>query len=270
MNHNTTPHSNKLNRILVVMSPARITPEEFTESPLLIHAVMLAKANECNLELFHLCGNASLKKRILDSSQAIDDERQKIADHAATQLAEIGIQIQLKEEGVKATQDVRWDRPRTDAIMRKINQSQPDLVMKESEDQGYIMSMVRNIDWELMRQSPVPVWFDKDGSDANVPVQPQNAKHGTPAFDLEAAITTPQKVFESPMAVANTDELSLALRKRILQAWQMDIQAQMVAVDEGGPVARIDISGLKEISAARKQLGELRDNPQQRATGSAN
>lgn len=270
MNHNTTPSSNKLNRILVVLSPALIVPEEFAESPLLHHAVILAKANECTLELFYLCSDASLKKRILDSSQAIDDERQKIADHAATQLAEIALQIQLKDKGVKATQDVRWDQPCTDAIMRKIQQSQPDLVMKESEDQGYIMSMVRNTDWELMRQSPVPVWFDKDGSDATVPVISENAKHGTPAFDLEAAITTPDKTFESPMEVANTEVLSLALRKRILQAWQMDIQAQMVAVDEGGPVARIDISSLEEISAARKQLDQLRDSPQQRPLRSAN
>jgi len=263
MNHNTKPHTNKLNRILVVMGPTLLAPEDFAESPLLLHAVMLAKANECELELFQLCSDASLKKRMHGSSATLGEERQKIADIAATHLAEIAIQIQFKEKGIKASQDVRWDQPRTDAIMRKIDQSQPDLVMKESEDQGYIMSMVHNTDWELMRQSPVPVWFDKDGSDADIPVQSQKARHGVAVFDLEQAITSPDKTFKSPMQVANSDELSIALRKRILQAWQMDIQAQMVAVDEGGPVTRIDISSLQEISNARKQLNLLHESSQQ-------
>lgn len=147
--------------------------------------------------------------------------------------------------------------------MRKIDQYQPDLVMKESEDQGYIMGMVRNTDWELLRQSPVPVWFNKDGSDANIPVQSQKSKQGVPTYDLEQAITSPEKTFASPMEVASTDELSAALRKRILQAWQMDIQAQMVAVDEGGPVTRIDISSPKEISEARELLNHLHESRQQ-------
>ena len=260
MKHNKTLNPIRLKKILVVMGPSLMAPEDFPESALLLHAVMLAKANNCHLELFHLCSDASLKRRILDTNQALGNERQKIADIAATRLAEIAIQIQLKEKGVKATQDVRWDQPRIDAILRKIVQSQPDLVMKESEDEGYIMGMVRHTDWELMRQSPVPVWFDKDGSDTHVPVQSQGAKQGTPAFDIETAITTPEKTFDSPMEVANADELSVALRKRILQAWQMDIQAQMVAVDEGGPVTRIDISSLKEISAARKQLSHAHES----------
>lgn len=266
MIHNTTPHTDTINRILVVMGTTLLPPEESAHSPLLAHAAMLAQANGCELELFHLCSDASLKKRILDSDQALDAERQKIADISATHLAEIAIQIKLKDKRIEVTQDVRWDQPRTDAIMRKIDQSEPDLVMKESEDKGYIMGMVRNTDWELMRSSPVPVWFDKDGSDADIPAQSSKAKQGVPAFDIEHAITTPEKTFESPMEVANSEELSVALRKRILQAWQMDIQAQMVAVDEGGPVTKIDISSLKEISAAREQLNKLHESHQIDAT----
>jgi len=266
MNHQTNAQSEKLNRILVVMGPTLHAPEDYADSPLLQHAEMLAKANDCELELFYLCSDASLKKRLLDSSQALGDERQKIADIAATRLAEIAIQIQLKEKGIKSTQEVCWDQPRIDAIMRKIDQSKADLVMKESEDPGYIMAMVKNTDWELMRHSPVPVWFDKDGSEVDIPVRSQNAKQGVPALDLEQAITTPNKVFDSPMEVAKTGELSLALRKRILQAWQMDIQAQMVAADEGGPVTRIDISSLKEISAARKQLIQSHEDNQTKDT----
>ena len=249
----------KLSKILVIMGSPLEELDDVYDSALLQRAVMLATENGCELELFHLCSDASLKNRLLDSSAALNKERQSIADLAATHLAEIAIQLQLRSEGLKVRQDVRWDQPRVDAILRKIDQAKPDLVMKDSEQQGYIMSMVRNTDWELMRQSPVSIWFDKAGSDTEVPEQSQSVKQGTPAFDLEQAITSPQQTFDSPMEVAKTEEISVSLRKRILQAWQMDIQAQMVAVDEGGPVSRIDISGLKEISAAREVLNQQVD-----------
>lgn len=261
--HGTNIPNTSLSHILVVLGPSLGKHSDVIDSPLLQRAVMLANANNCELELFHLCSDASFKSRVLDTKSALDTERQTIADMAATHLSEIAIALQLKTKGLKVRQDVRWDQPRMDAILRKIYQAKPDLVMKDSESSGYIMGIRRNTDGELIRQSPVSVWFDKEGSDTDVPVESQNAKHGTPAFDLEQAITAPDKTFESPMDVATTDVLSLELRKRILQAWQMDIQAQMVAVDEGGPVSKIDISGLKEISAARKMLDQSVEESQQ-------
>lgn len=255
MQHTNTANKT-LNHILVIMGPSLEVHANVNDSPLLQRAVMLADANNCELELFHLCSDASFKSRIFDSKKALDEERQSIADLAATHLSEIAIQLQLKSKALKIRQDVRWDQPRMDAILRKINQAKPDLVMKDSEDFVNIMDMMRNSDGELIRQSPVSIWFDKEGSDTHVPEEAQRTVRGIPAFDLEQAITSPQKTFDSPMEVAKSDELSVELRKRILQAWQMDIQAQMVAIDEGGPVNKIDISGLKEISAARKMLNQ--------------
>lgn len=261
--HLTNIPNTSLSHILVVLGPLLEKHSDVTDSPLLQRAVMLANANNCELELFHLCSDASFKSRVLESKTALDKERQSIADMAATHLSEIAIELQLKTKGHKVRQDVRWDQPRMNAILRKIHQAKPDLVMKASEGSAYIMGMRRNIDGELIRQSPVSIWFDKEGSDTDVPEEAQNSKHGTPAFDLEQAITAPDKTFDSPMDVATTDILSLELRKRILQAWQMDIQAQMVAVDEGGPISQIDISGLKEISAARKTLDQRTEESHQ-------
>lgn len=256
MTHHTNISNTGLCHILVIMGPSLEEHTNVAESRLLQRAVMLANTSNCELELFYLCSDTSFKRRVLDTRTALDSERQSIADLAATRLSEIAIELQLKTKGLKVRQNVRWDQPRMDAILRKIDQAKPDLVMKDSEGSGYIMGIGRNTDGELIRQSPVPIWFDKEGSDTDVPEEAQNAKQGTPAFDLEQAITVPEKTFDSPMEVATSDALSLELRKRILQAWQADIQAQMVAVDEGGPVNKIDISGLKEISAARKLLNQ--------------
>lgn len=74
--------------------------------------------------------------------------------------------LRLRAEGVKISHDTQWDSPRTDAILRKISVSQPDLVMKQSRENRYVMGLLSNTDWDLIRQSPAHVWFvTEDGVD---------------------------------------------------------------------------------------------------------
>jgi hypothetical protein len=76
-----------------------------------------------------------------------------------------------------------------------------------------------------------------------------------PKYDLEAAITNPQETFESPQEVVNAVEISFDLKRRILQAWEYDIRAQMTEENEGGPVSRgIDVDVLDDIRAASDTL----------------
>jgi nucleotide-binding universal stress UspA family protein len=77
---------------------------------------------------------------------------------------------------------------------------------------------------------------------------------GEPAYDLGQAITYPEDTFESPEEVANLSGISVALRKRILQAWEYDVRAEMAEENEGGPVRDIDVSALDEILAAKELL----------------
>jgi hypothetical protein len=49
-------------------------------------------------------------------------------------------------------------------------------------------------------------------------------------------------------------ELSVALRERILQAWEYDIRAEMAEENEGGPVGDIDVNALDDIVSAKQLL----------------
>lgn len=149
--------SHRLNKVLVVISPDLIEPNSPRESRLVSRALELAKSSDCELELFHVCHDPSLEQGLFQSDPAIAAEKQRITNREAALLAEMVVRLQ--SEGVTVHQDVRWDHPRTDAILRKIQDSQPDLVMKESREHDYVMGLTRNTDWDLIRQSPANVWF---------------------------------------------------------------------------------------------------------------
>lgn len=87
-----------------------------------------------------------------------------------------------------------------------------------------------------------------------VPDAANSPIYGVPRYDLERAITSPEETFESPSEVANVTELSAELRRRILQAWEYDIRAEMVEEDDGGPTGDIDVNALDEIYSARALL----------------
>ena len=405
----------KLERVLVVISPDLVKPNALRESALLMRAVALAKATGCELELFHVCDDPSLRMPFFTSEDMNRHAQAQYVNRDATLIAEIALRLQ--SEGVTIRHDVRWDHPRTDAVLRKINQTQPDLVMKQSREYGYVMGLLGNTDWDLIRQSPAHLWFvaegdnkinrlvtavggDTDGEEmfgeadyqvfrlanliadqfgaenipvhayqvpltysaytpefgamvpatgdvaeledtrreiahkhgqsieafaqffkidrdrvqiaeghpgdvlpeaakslsadlivmaarnlsrwerfsqsvtaepvlaespcdvlfvkdseyATIPVAEQTPIHGTPAFELETAITNPERTFGSPQKLANSSGISVALKKRILQVWEQDVRAQQAEENEGGIVKKTSAKVLSDINRASASL----------------
>lgn len=416
-----------IKKALVVLSPDLIEPDKPLQSTLLKRAVSLAKETGCVIELFHACYDGDLEYKLFGNSADLDRLKETLVDREATKLAEIA--TRLKEERVDVQHEVRWDYPRTDAILRKIAQSQPDVVMKQSREHSYVLGITSNTDWDLARRSPAHVWLvnenqgeinrliaavgnklddnvdittwvdheimgtardiadtfkakvypvnayqvprtvpvasgmpmaiapvpadEKDdlrreltkrhesavqaltqlflidpdnvricegrpdhviaevsdqisadmiviGADnlsrlerfltpvtvepvmaqtnadilivrdsdrANIPDTATGPFHGVPNYDLEQAISDPRNSFASPQEVVDMDGVSIGLRKRILQAWEYDIRAEMVNENEGGPVRNIDSGSLDEIHAATKALEEANASLESGAEG---
>jgi len=57
--------------------------------------------------------------------------------------------------------------------------------------------------------------------------------------------------------VVETNDLTVGLRRRILDAWELDVNAQLKAVDEGGPVQEAPSSLLMEINRAKESLAQM-------------
>ncbi len=406
-------HISKIKKALVVLSPDLVRPDAPMDSALIRRAVSLAKITGCELELFHVCYDSRLDYGLFTSDGELQRERERLTDKDATRLAELA--ARLKRESVNVRYEVRWDYPRTDAILRKTAQAKPDVVMKQSREQNYILGLASNADWELVRQSPANVWlvnddvydidrilaaignnygdpadvttaadYDllkiagqvsdtfkaalhsvnayqvpqppilgasvveaaitsiepqpelrqeikeqheiavraiakyfnipngnvhiceghpnsvipetagavsadlivlgaksigrlerlmtsvtvepviaetdcdifvvRDRDSSSVPNEAASPFYGVPKYDLERAITDPEDSFESPREVASLSDTSIDLRKRILQAWEYDIRAEMAAENEGGAVKDINVNALDEILSAKELL----------------
>lgn len=403
----------KIKKVLVVLSPDLVSLDAPMDSALLRRAVALAKITGCDLELFHVCHDSKSDHSLFTSDEELQRERERLADKDATRLAELA--TRLKSESVNVQYEVRWDHPRTDAILRKTAQAEPDIVMKQAREQGYVLGLTSNTDWELARQSPANIWlvndevedinrvlaaignnaggptdivtaadYDllqaaglmgdmfkattysvnayqvsntsvsgvnmveaaissiepqpqprneikkqheitvgaiskyfniqsnnvhireghpskvvpevadvvdaslivmgaksisrlerffssvttepvmaeancdiliiRDGDSSGVPDEAASPFYGVPKYDIEHAIVDPEDAFDSPRDVVDMSETSIDLRRRILQAWEYDIRAEMAAENEGGTIRDVDVNALDEISSAKALL----------------
>ncbi len=150
----------KLDRILVVLDRDHLEADPPGGSALSSRALSFAKKVGADIEFFHVCEDAALGQKLLLSDVSVVEEREKIADYFATRLSEMT--LALPGHGVSVTQEVRWDSPEVDAILRRIGEIKPDLVMLSSQDHAYLLGLISHRDWEIVRQSPVPVWFVSD------------------------------------------------------------------------------------------------------------
>jgi universal stress protein E len=150
----------KLERILVVIDADQLESEKLTESMLVSRAVAFAKSVGAQVELFHACHDATFEQKLFFSDASVLSERANIADRYATRVSELILGTGLA--GVPIDGEVRWDSPEVDAILRRIAEYKPDIVMLRASSHDYVVGLVSHKEWELIRQSPVPVWFVSD------------------------------------------------------------------------------------------------------------
>jgi nucleotide-binding universal stress UspA family protein len=156
-----------LKHVLVVISPDLVKPGAPKESALVRRAIALAKATGCELEFLHVSHDSSLMPgSFSDNDDDVAREFVKRVDEDATLMAELV--EQLRTEGIKISHDTRWDSPRTEAILRKIDEAHPDIVMKESRAHNYVMGLIVNTDWDLIRKSPAHLWFVTEQNEDNI------------------------------------------------------------------------------------------------------
>lgn len=107
----------------------------------------------------------------------------------------------------------------------------------------------------VLAAAPCDVLFVKSGEISNAVPQPEApATPGEPLFDVERVIIDPAGSFKSPQAVVDAEGLSPAFRRRILSAWEQDINAEMMEESEGGSVQPVNADMLDAINSARDRL----------------
>jgi universal stress protein E len=128
--------------------------------PAVAKAAWLARACGAHVELFH-----SIKASVFANTLAAYEEA--LLDLHDTQrrqyLQRLGrIAARLRLHGVKVSTAVEYDYPAYEAIVRRACAIKADLIVSGSHrDRHTAAGLLRLTDWELLRQSPVPVLLVK-------------------------------------------------------------------------------------------------------------
>jgi universal stress protein E len=146
----------RLDRILAVLDPtAEVQPG-------LARAVMLARRSGAALELFICDFDPSLSGQPFFDTDKLRALREDFVGERLEYLEEIA--EDLRAEGLAVETHVHWDNPLYRGIVRRVEESAPDLVVKDSHYHSALRrTLFTNTDWNLIRTCPAPLLLVKAG-----------------------------------------------------------------------------------------------------------
>ncbi len=185
-------------------------------------AATLAQAAGASLELFHAIEAPDPGVSWPETASAATVERQRtgIAAHARRRLERFAADLAVR--GVKVSCTASWDYPPHEAIVRRALDTRSDLVIALTrQHRPGARLLLRNTDWELIRQCPVPLLLVKTSRPYLKPaiIAAVDPFHTRPA-DLDAGLLTSGArfarllhgrlhVFHSYMPLVNVATLSM-------------------------------------------------------------
>jgi len=144
----------RLDRILAVLDP---TAEE---QPALTKGVTLARRSGAVLELFICDFDPSLSGQPFFDTDKLRQLREEFVSERLEYLEETA--EALRTEGLAIETHVHWDNPVYRGIVRRVEESGPDLVVKDTHYHTALRrTLFTNTDWSLIRTCPAPLLLAK-------------------------------------------------------------------------------------------------------------
>jgi universal stress protein E len=153
----------RLDRILAVLDPTTVS------QPGLARAAILARRCGAALELFICDFDPSLSGQPMFDTERLRQLREEFVSERVEYLEEVA--EQLRAEGLAVETHVHWDNPLYRGIVRRVEESAPDLVVKDTHHHTALRrTLFTNTDWSLIRTCPVPLLLAKS---ADWPANPK-------------------------------------------------------------------------------------------------
>jgi universal stress protein E len=144
----------RLDRILAVLDPTS------TAQPALAKAVTLARRSGATLELFVCDFDPSLSGQPVFDTERLRQLREEFMTERLEYLEELADELRGEEIAVET--HVHWENPLYRGIVRRVEESSPDLVVKDTHHHGALRrTLFTNTDWSLIRTCPVPLLLAK-------------------------------------------------------------------------------------------------------------
>ena len=147
--------------VLVVIDPTA------DEHPALSRAAWLAERAGASLDLFICDYDQYLAGERFFDSASLEKARAGLAQRNLERLRALAQPLAARE--LTVTVDAVWDHPLHEGIVRKIERSKPDLVLKDTHYHPLLRrSLFSNTDWNLIRDCPAPLMLVKPSSRSSV------------------------------------------------------------------------------------------------------
>ena len=129
--------------------------------PAVLKAAQLAHGNGAELELFHALTSPLYTDPIRVRERAMGTLEGDLHQQALRRLEAIA--DRLRAHSIKVKVSAEWDYPSHEAIIRRAQVIKADLIVAGCHARKHRMPwLLRLTDWELVRQSPVPVLLVKN------------------------------------------------------------------------------------------------------------
>jgi universal stress protein E len=144
----------RLDRILAVLDPTTTSQRALTK------AVALARRSRAVLELFICDFDPSLSGQPVFDTDRLRQLREEFVTERLEYLEELADDLRTEELAVET--HVHWDNPLYRGIVRRVEESSPDLVVKDTHHHGALRrTLFTNTDWSLIRTCPAPLLLAK-------------------------------------------------------------------------------------------------------------
>ena len=146
----------RLDRILAIIDPTA------TLQPALDKATLLARRFGATLELFICDFDPALSGQPYFDTQKLRELREEFVAERVEFLEERA--DELRGAGIATETHVHWDNPVFHGVVRRVQESAPDLVVKDTHHHSVIRrTLLTNTDWNLIRTCPAPLLLAKPG-----------------------------------------------------------------------------------------------------------
>lgn len=193
-----------IRRILVAVKDTRRGT-----SPAVARAAVLARSPGARLELFHaICEPVAFEAFGSEGMAKLEEKRR------AMHLAHLEkIAAPLRRRGLRVTTAVEWDYPAWEALVRRAVATGADLIVANRHPTAHKASwLLRYADWELLRQSPVPVLLVKKR-------QPWRAPRVLAAVDPTHAFDKTAQLDQAILAIASATADATRGKLHVLHAY---------------------------------------------------
>jgi universal stress protein E len=144
-----------IRRILVAVKDVR-----GRNAPVLKKAAGLARALGAKLEIFHAMTEPVPIDAFTFAGQGLKKFEENTRQWYLRRLESLA--TPLRRNGLEVSVAAEWDFPAHDALIRRARRTKTDLIVVQQHAARHVVPwLLRYTDWELLRQSPVPVLLVK-------------------------------------------------------------------------------------------------------------